>query len=476
MLFNSFQFIIFFPLVVLGYFLLPQKGRIYWLIFTSFIFYGFFKPIYLLILIYVAIVGFFGGFLIFKTKKNKGILVFFVILILLPLLFFKYYNFLVGNLSFFSNIFHFSWQPPHLDIILPIGLSFYTFQTLSYLFEVYKGKFSAEFFPPNFLVFVSFFPLLLAGPIERPVQFLPQLRKKQNFSYTRTVDGLRLMLWGLFKKMVVADRLAILVNLVYQNPYQKESLSLILATFFFTFQIYYDFSGYTDIAIGGGKILGFNLEKNFRLPYLSHSIPEFWRRWNITLSGWLRDYIYIPLGGNRVSINRYNFNLMATFFISGLWHGANWTFVVWGLLHGFYCVVYTILSPWQEKIYHRLKGKWRKNLFNIGQILITFCLVSFAWIFFRSLNLKDAFWIVGHLFSNFHLVSVSQTFGTYVLIVALILIVFTEGAQYLVENDFFIKVFQKKPFFFRWAFYYILILSIIFSARLADQKFIYFQF
>ena len=286
---------------------------------------------------------------------------------------------------------------PFFNVLLPVGISFYTFQTLSYTIDVYNGKTAAQKHLGVFAVYVSFFPQLVAGPIERSNHLLPQFFRKHDFSYNRVKSGLQKMLWGFFKKIVIADNLAILVDGVYNNVGNYSGLALIVATIFFTFQIYCDFSGYSDIAIGTAKVMGFELRENFKRPYFSKSIREFWQRWHITLSTWFRDYVYIPLGGNRTIKWRWYYNIFITFLVSGLWHGANWTFVIWGALHGSYLIAALILSSPKKKISLFIQSQ-NKSLDKLMDVVITFVLVAFAWIFFRANNIEDAIYIINNLF------------------------------------------------------------------------------
>src|SRR3989344_5166299 len=340
MLFNSLQFLIFFPVVTVLYFLITQRYRWVLLLAASVVFYMAFIPIYVLILIITIIIDYCAGIWIEQStgRNRKVFLVISIVSTCLVLFIFKYFNFFNANLSALAQFLHWNYPIPILNIILPIGLSFHTFQSLSYVIEVYRGKQKAEYNFGIYALYVMFYPQLVAGPIERPQNLLHQFYEKHDFNYRRVTDGLKLMLWGLFKKIVIADRLAVFVNQVYNNPTGFEGISLITATVFFAFQIYCDFSGYSDIGIGAAQVMSFKLMDNFKRPYFSKSISEFWKRWHISLSTWFRDYFYFSIGGNRVSIPRWYFNLFATFLLSGFWHGANWTFIFWGALHGFYLI------------------------------------------------------------------------------------------------------------------------------------------
>ena len=332
MLFNSIEFAIFFPIVTAIFYLLSQRWRVHWLLAASCFFYMAFIPSYILILIVTILIDYFAGIYLERVEdqRKKKILLWVSIFSTCTVLFiFKYFDFFTGSFVGLAELF--GWHLPHpvISIILPIGLSFHTFQSLSYVVEVYRGNQKAEH---NFIVYatyVMFFPQLVAGPIERPQNLLHQFWERHVFRYTEVTAGLKRMAWGFFKKLVVADRLALYVNDVYSAPRNFNGLQLTLATFFFAYQIYCDFSGYTDIALGTAQVLGFRLMENFDTPYYSRSISEFWHRWHISLSTWFRDYLYIPLGGSRVSKRRHILNLLITFTISGLWHGANWTYVLW---------------------------------------------------------------------------------------------------------------------------------------------------
>ncbi|MGZ5286161.1 MAG: MBOAT family O-acyltransferase, partial [Flavisolibacter sp.] len=346
MLFNSIEFLFFFPIVTILYFVLPHKWRWLHLLIASCVFYMAFIPIYLLILFFTIIIDYIAGIMIENAtgRRRKNYLIMSIVANVGVLAVFKYYNFFIENIN---QLFH-SWNittsnVPYLDIILPIGLSFHTFQAMSYTIEVYRGKYKAEKHFGIYALYVMFYPQLVAGPIERPQNVLPQFHEKKFFNYDNVTDGLKLMMWGMFKKVVIADRLVQLTDPVFNDPHAYSPMVIVLAAIFFSFQIFCDFSGYSDIALGSARVMGFKLMKNFDRPYQARSISEFWKRWHISLSTWFRDYLYISLGGNRVSIPRWYFNLFFVFLVSGFWHGANWTFVIWGALHGFY-LVFAIIS------------------------------------------------------------------------------------------------------------------------------------
>lgn len=335
MLFNSFEFLLFFPIVCIIYFLLrDNRWRVPFLLVASYYFYMNWKPVYAVLILTSTVLTYACGLLVEKhaedKRKKKIYLVASLIINFAILFFFKYYNFI--NESIFSVLEYagLRWPVPNLDVLLPVGISFYTFQAVGYSIDVYRSTIKAERNFLTYALFVSFFPQLVAGPIERAKNLLPQFHEEHTFSYDNAVEGLKQMIWGFFMKLCVADVLAEYVNAVYNNVPQHNGTSMIIATIFFTFQIYCDFGGYSNIAIGAAKVMGFRLMDNFNRPYLSLNIKEFWKRWHISLSSWFMDYVYIPLGGNRVSYPRHLLNLAITFLVSGVWHGANWTFVLWG--------------------------------------------------------------------------------------------------------------------------------------------------
>lgn len=477
MLFNSVQFLIFFPIVGVLYFLINHKYRWVLLLIASCYFYMAFVPVYILILGFTIVVDYCAGIFIEKSigKKRKVFLVASLVANIGVLAFFKYFNFFNGGLSFLLKGFAVNNPIPYLSIILPIGLSFHTFQAMSYTIEVYRGKQLAERNLGIFALYVMFFPQLVAGPIERPQNLLPQFRVLHRFDYERAASGLRLMLWGFFKKIVIADRLAIFVNEIYNHSRNYDSISLILATVFFSFQIYCDFSGYSDIAIGAARVMGFKLMKNFDLPYYSKSISEFWRRWHISLSTWFRDYLYIPLGGNRTSKLRYYFNLFFIFLVSGLWHGANWTYVVWGSLHGFYMVAEKVVGDVKKRFFISRNQKVFNSI-NFFGIVITFLLTNIAWIFFRANSINDAFLIFKKIISFNSSGSSIFSLDKHQLIIAFFSLVILEGVH-LVQRHIGISNFLlKSSIFFRWSVYYAIIILILVMGEFRAQSFIYFQF
>jgi len=443
-----------------------------------------FIPVYILILGFTIVIDYFVGIWLEKTvgKRRKHFLIASLIANIGILAVFKYYNFLNNNLSSILNTFGYQNSIHNLSILLPIGLSFHTFQAMSYTIEVYRGNQKAEKYFGIYALYVMFFPQLVAGPIERPQNLLHQFREKYDFDYNRVTSGLRLMAWGLFKKVVIADRFAIVADTVYNNPEQHNSFSLIVGTIFFSFQIFCDFSGYSDMAIGAARILGFKLMNNFNNPYQSKSIHEFWKRWHISLSTWFRDYFYISLGGNRVTIPRWYLNLFIVFLVSGLWHGANWTFAIWGALHGFYL----IFALKTKKIKEKYPAIFFFDKIPLLSVITTFVLVAFAWVFFRANNVHTAFYIAKHIFTGipdlfYKLLSHKTIFeplglskGNLVLSVFLILLI--ETIHYIQSKNNISEVFLQKPWYFRWTVYYGLILAILFLGIHENRQFIYFQF
>jgi D-alanyl-lipoteichoic acid acyltransferase DltB (MBOAT superfamily) len=477
MLFNSFAYFVFLPLVILVYFLLPQQWRIAMLLAASCYFYIVFSPVYVLILGFTIVIDYYAGIYLekFHGDRRRYFLVLSIIANVSVLAVFKYYNFINGNISVFLASFGIANPVPDLGILLPIGLSFHTFQAMSYTIEVYRGHQKAEHNFLTYALYVMFFPQLVAGPIERPQNMLHQFYEKHHFSIDRLVTGGKFIIWGLFKKVVIADRLAAYTDIVYGNPEQFGGSTLLLATFFFSFQIYCDFSGYSDIAIGSAHILGFRLMQNFNLPYLSRSISEFWKRWHISLSTWFSDYVYKPMGGSRVPRYRWILNIFTVFLVSGLWHGANWTYVVWGGLHGVYYLFEYAATAIGKKtgLDKRFEAS---SVWHAAQRLYVFTIVLFAWVFFRADNLNDAVYIVSHMVTDLSspLYTGSSTFDT-AMGMALILLLFV--VQLFQYNGIIGIYFQptRVPRAFRWAGY-AFTLILIGMLGVSSEKFIYFQF
>lgn len=488
MLFNSLNFLIFFPLVITLFYLMPHRFRWLLLLVASCIFYMAFIPVYILILASTIVVDYFAGILIEKEKgkKRKLYLIISIISTCLILFVFKYFNFFNLNFANIAAFFHWNYPIDMMKIVLPIGLSFHTFQSLSYVVEVYRGKQKAERSFGIYALYVMFFPQLVAGPIERPQNLLHQFREKHYFDYNRVTDGLTQMLWGFFKKVVIADRLAISVDSIYNNPTAYHGTPLFVATVFFAIQIFCDFSGYSDIAIGSAKVMGFDLMKNFNRPYFSKSISEFWKRWHISLSTWFKDYVYIPLGGNRTSKSRHLINLMITFAISGFWHGAKWTFIIWGILHGTFLVSAILSENIRRKVVNYLKLDKFQLLHKVIKITITFSLVCFAWVFFRANSLSDAIYILQNMFvgigdslsiNGLREILSSLSIPKFEFFAVLVCIVFMEFIHLLEREKSLIEYLNGINIYKRWMFYIFTIYSIIIIGVLGNEaQFIYFQF
>ena len=476
MLFNSIDFLIFFPAVTALYFFLPHKWRWLLLLLASCYFYMSFIPIYIFILAVTILIDYYAGILIGQSegRRKKAFLVISILSTCSVLFLFKYFNFFNANFYAIVDFFHWNYGIESLKLILPIGLSFHTFQSLSYVIEVYRGRQKVERNFGIYALYVMFYPQLVAGPIERPQNLLHQFYEKHEFEYKRIISGLQLMVWGMFKKVVIADRLSFFVDTVFNNVTGYSGNQFIVASIFFSFQIYCDFSGYSDIARGSARVMGFGLMENFKRPYFSKSILEFWKRWHISLSTWFRDYLYIPLGGNRVSKDRWYFNLFVTFLLSGLWHGAKWNFIIWGALNGFYLIFSIVTKKVREKISNFL---WLSKLFifrDIWQTLLTFFLVLVGWIFFRANNLKDAFYIITHVFTNWSLSDLT-IIGRGQFIIAASLIILLLFIEFWQERLNICEFFSKR-LFLRWCFSLAIVLGILFFGVFQEKDFIYFQF
>lgn len=496
MTFISWQFLAFFIVVTSLYYVLTPKWRWLLLLIAGCIFYISFIPVYILLLFLLITIDYFIGIRINQSKGRlrTTYLIISILATLAVLFVFKYFNFFVDN--FRGIAFFLGWNYPisTLKIILPIGLSFHTFQSLAYTIEVYRKKQKVERHYGIYALYVMFYPQLMAGPIERPYNMLHQFHEEHEFDYKEVVGGLRLMLWGAFQKVIIADRAAVVVNMVYSKPEAYSSLVLVVSTVLFSFQIFCDFAGYSNIAIGAARVMGFQLMKNFDRPYLATSIADFWRRWHISLSTWFRDYFYIPLGGNRVSWLRKAFNIMATFVVSGFWHGANWTFVIWGAIHGYYLLVFMATKSFTKKFLVSSDKAVEASSKFLGSIS-TFLLVTFAWIFFRAESLDKAFYIVVHLFANLNrdVAAILKTNLTTLSVLAVekktvlgltiinwiilttALLVMT--SIHRLQNTKNVGVFfDKIPLALRWAAYYVLILFIFYFAAQSREQFLYFQF
>lgn len=479
MLFNSLEFAIFFPIVVGLYFSLPQKARTWLLLLASCVFYMAFIPAYIVILFVTIAIDYVAGIYLERCqgRARRLWLITSIISTCFVLFVFKYFDFFTGNFVGLANFVGWRLPPLAVHIILPIGLSFHTFQSLSYVMEVYWGRQKAERNFITYATYVMFFPQLVAGPIERPQNLLHQFSERHEFDAARVADGLKRMGWGFFKKLVVADRLALYVNDVYAAPQSFNGLQLTLATIFFAFQIYCDFSGYSDIAIGAARVMGFRLMENFNTPYYSRSIAEFWHRWHISLSTWFRDYLYFPLGGNRVGKLVWARNIFITFAVSGLWHGANWTYVVWGVLNAAYILAGRATHGMRSSALGSI-GLKEGNLLRTGiQVACTFSLACVGWVFFRARNLGDAAYILTHFWRNWDFGSIkTEQFLLRQMPVAIGAILLLELLQLLNGRVRLTNFAAKIPLAPRWALYLSFTFGVILFGVFRHAQFIYFQF
>lgn len=481
MLFNSIEFAIFLPIVFILYWFVTQnnlKLQNTLIVAASYFFYGWWDWRFLSLIIFSTLVDYTVGRRLQKENKKtkRKLLLWISIVVNLGFLgFFKYFNFFADN---FATAFTLLGQPisaTRLNIILPVGISFYTFQTLSYTIDVYKRKLDATRDIISFSAYVSFFPQLVAGPIERATHLLPQFYNKRNFDYAKAVDGMRQILWGLFKKIVIADNCASYANDIFLNSADYSGSTLVLGAIFFTFQIYGDFSGYSDIAIGTARLFGFDLMRNFAFPYFSRDIAEFWRRWHISLSTWFRDYLYIPLGGSRGGTWMKIRNTFIIFIVSGFWHGANWTFIAWGALNAMYFLPLMLINKNRKNIDIVAKDKILPSLRDFIAMLITFGLTVFAWIFFRAENIHHAIQYISNIFKNpvsFILLSIYIKYAKIMILLLIFIIIEWIGRkdQFAIE-----KIALKWKGFFRYAMYYMIVFMIIWYSG-QEQQFIYFQF
>ncbi|MBE5912938.1 MAG: MBOAT family protein [Pseudobutyrivibrio ruminis] len=498
MLFNSTQFILFFPIAVLLYFLFPKKVRNYWLLICSYFYYMCWNPKYILLLMASTLVTYLSGILM-EHVKNSGksdavilrqknwIVAASFILNIGMLFYFKYINFAIDTWERIFAKLGITMNVPAVDVVLPVGISFYIFQALSYTMDVYRDEIYAEKNPFRYALFVSFFPQLVAGPIERSKNLLKQLATPGEFNYDNVRSGLLTMLWGYFLKLVIADRCAILVDTVYNNVSGYFGYQLVLASVLFALQIYCDFMSYSTIAIGAARVLGYDLMENFHLPYFATSIKDFWRRWHISLSTWLRDYLYIPLGGNRKGQLRKYFNIMVTFFVSGLWHGAAFTYIFWGVLHGIYQIIEDLLKSHTDKLLEVLSINPKNKVLYVCKIIVTFIFVDIAWVFFRANSISDAFTVFKNSFYLANLVNIKVDLwalgldirnmamlmlGTLILFISSVMR--ARGDKQ--NKTLLVEWISSKNFIIRYALYWSCMIMIIFSMDITGQEFIYFQF
>ena len=476
MQFNSIYFALFFPIVFLLYwfaFNKDLKKQNIFLVVVSFFFFACFDWRFLFLLLFSILLDYFIAIKIFESISNKKRWLWLSIGVNICFLgFFKYFNFFIDNFSELISLFGLKANTWTLKIILPIGISFYTFHGLSYVIDVYNNKLKPVKSIVDYSLFVSFFPLLVAGPIERATHLLPQIQKKRVFDYSKSVDGLRQILWGLVKKVVIADGCAEYVNMIFENPTSHSGSDLVVGAFLFSFQIYGDFSGYTDIALGTARLLGIELLQNFSYPYFSRDIAEFWRRWHISLSSWFRDYIYIPLGGSRKSKIVSIRNIFIIFLLSGFWHGSNWTFIFWGLLHALFFIPLFIQNKNRNNIAIISDVDFKSKSIELLKIVMTFSLVTFAWIFFRSSSLTESFSYITHIFSR-SLFTFPEVFPkTLIGFIFLFLLIEWQGrAEYFALKSFGLS-WNK---YLRISFYYLLVFMVLYYNG-KDLNFIYFQF
>ncbi len=500
--FNSLHFLIFFPIVTLLYFAFPQRVRWVWLLVTSYYFYMGWNPRYAVLIATSTVLTYLSGLLIDRENKktdkrraarNKKLWVALsFILNLAILIFFKYWGFFTQNVIALGGFLNITIEMPTFDVLLPVGISFYTFQALSYTMDVYRGDIYAEKNLFKYALFVSFFPQLVAGPIERSKNLLVQVNQPHYFNPDNVRDGLLLMLWGFFQKVVIADRVAALVNQVYGHWSEVAGISIILATVLFAVQIYCDFGGYSNIAIGAAQVMGFSLMENFHQPYLATSCADFWRRWHISLSTWFRDYLYIPLGGNRKGKWRKYFNLLVVFLVSGLWHGAQWSYVAWGGLNGLYQVIGDILKPIRTKVLGVLHIRREWKAWKVLRIVLTFCLIDFAWLFFRAPSFMTGIAMIQRVHDelwpqSLFLIGTDGSMGLYTLgldvaefwlaMASILLLIVVDIVK---EKRPIRPMITRLPVVPRWIFYFVSVYVILifgaYGPGFDASAFIYFQF
>ena len=500
MQFNSYEFAIFFPIVVLLYYVIPKKLRPTWLLLASYYFYMGWNAKYAILILLSTVVTYLCGLVLEKYSsdvdingktKRKCVLLVCLAINIGILVFFKYFNFLFETIGSLTSLVGIDISKPTFDILLPVGISFYTFQAIGYTIDVYRGDIKAEKNFIRYALFVSFFPQLVAGPIERSKNLLVQLEQmstRKMWDFDRVTRGLLMMLWGFFMKMVIADRAAILVNQVYGIYYMFSGVALLLAAFLFAIQIYCDFASYTNIAIGASKILGIELMANFQAPFFSRTVTELWRRWHISLSSWFRDYLYIPLGGNRCSKPRKYFNNLVTFFVSGLWHGASWNFVLWGLLQGIAIVIEDIIRPVVDRFNCCFKVRVNTFGYKFLQGIRTFIFFMFSFIFFRAETIKDAIYYIQRMFTNFdiwslfdksiyHLGLDEKEMG--ILWVGIFILIIVD-AYYTKRKAYFDTMIKSQCLLVQYVIVAILLVMIvvfgIYGEGYDASQFIYFQF
>ena len=471
MIFNSFNFIVLFPIIFLLYYVIPAKYarmRNLYLLLVSYLLYLQYKPVYAVILFGVTAVTYFSALALADAKYPKRVLTVGVLFSLLPLVFFKYFNFINDSISNALSVVGLHFDLPGLNWAIPIGISFFTFQALGYLWDVYYKREVPERDFLTYSLFVSFFPSILSGPINKASLLIPQLKQlRPYFDYAKAVSGLKMLLWGMFMKVVVAVRVALYVDTVFSNYENYTGMSCFVASLLYTIQIYADFAGYSLMAIGVGRVLGLELTENFRRPYFAVSVTEFWHRWHISLSTWLKDYVYIPLGGSRCSKIRNYWNIFVTFLVSGIWHGANWTFIVWGCMHGICQIVEKMLG--QQKCNYRLPGR-------IVKIVVTFTIVNFAWIFFRMPTLTDACGVIARIFDTTLPMTVYMApLPTPPFIALGVVLLFMKDLR----DEFFpdsLRLMDSNIRLVRWSTYVFLLIAILLFGVFSSDQFIYANF
>lgn len=480
--FNSFIYIAFLVVVTMAHFALPQRWRWALLLAASYYFYMSWNALYAILLVSSTVIDWYMAICMERTgsqRARRGLLGVSLVTNLGMLFAFKYYAFAMHSFERVMYLLGTPVQVPLLHVLLPVGISFYIFQSLSYTIDVFNRQRSAEHHLGIFALYVVFFPQLVAGPIERSTTLLPQFRREHRFRAADLAAGVKLIIWGMVKKVVVADRLAAFVDTAYALPWERDGLTMLLATYLFAFQIYCDFSAYSDIAIGSARILGYDLMINFRRPYFATTLTDFWRRWHVSLSTWFRDYVYFPMGGNRVTFARCCANLMTVFVISGVWHGASWTFIIWGFIHGVILVAERVLSRLRDAWWVRWWNGAPAGLRRALGLLITFHIVILSWVFFRAAYVQDAFHVVKRILLDVPALrweavtalAPTATVGALFALVALLLAV--EGAA---GTDDFSRLLTRRPRWQRWSFYYAMLLLLLVAGKYDGKAFIYFQF
>lgn len=489
MLFNSIDFVFFFPVVTLIYFLLPHRFRWLHLLAASCIFYMYFVPVYILVLFLTIGIDYAAGILIENTQDHrhrKWWLVMSIVTNLGLLCIFKYYNFFIDNVDWVLHAAGINIHIPFLNVLLPLGLSFHTFQAMGYTIEVYRGNQKAERHLGIYALYVMFFPQLVAGPIERPQNLLHQFHERHSPQYGNITSGLRLMLWGMIKKVVIADRIALVTDPIFNHPHSYSAIALYTGVALFHIQVFCDFSGYSDIAIGAARIMGIRLMTNFNMPFHARTVPEFWRRWHISLSSWFRDYIYLPLGGSKRGTLRTYINLFIIFELSGLWHGASWLFIMWGVVQATYMIVGHMTKNMRQRINHALGITRIGWLDHSLDIIITFSLTAFARIFFRGNSIEDAWYFISKLKDiPAELVKIAATHKVGFLhmpsfreaLLPCLLAVAGMELAHLLKNKYDLdNTISKRPVIFRWSLYFSGLILLTFFGVYDSHQFIYFQF